>query len=71
MIEQSSPASVTIWGMRMSDVLRHMRQQHTTADARPRLMERYAAFLPISGTTPNITLGEGYTPLVHARIWAA
>jgi threonine synthase len=30
-------------------------------------MERYAAFLPISGATPNISLGEGYTPLVHAR----
>jgi threonine synthase len=53
--------------MRMSDVLRQLRQQHSTADARPRLMERYAAFLPVSGATPNITLGEGYTPLVHAR----
>jgi len=53
--------------MRMSDVLRQLRQQRTTADARPRLMERYAAFLPVSGATPNITLGEGYTPLVHAR----
>src|SRR4051795_7069641 len=53
--------------MRMSDVLRQLRQQHSTADARPRLMERYAAFLPVSGDTPNITLGEGYTPLVHAR----
>ena len=53
--------------MRMSEVLRQLRQQHTTADARPRLMERYAAFLPVNGTTPNITLGEGYTPLVHAR----
>ncbi|HEY5520570.1 MAG TPA: threonine synthase [Candidatus Limnocylindrales bacterium] len=51
----------------MSDVLRQLRQQRTTADARPRLMERYAAFLPVSGATPNITLGEGYTPLVHAR----
>jgi threonine synthase len=53
--------------MRMSDVLRQLRQQHSTADARPRLMERYAAFLPIDGDTPNISLGEGYTPLVHAR----
>ncbi len=53
--------------MRMSDVLRQLRQQRTTADARPRLMERYAAFLPVSGQTPNISLGEGYTPLVHAR----
>jgi threonine synthase len=53
--------------MRMSDVLRQLRQQHSTADARPRLMERYAAFLPVNSSTPNITLGEGYTPLVHAR----
>src|SRR4051794_12885168 len=53
--------------MRMSDVLRQLRQQHSTADARPRLMERYAAFLPVTSSTPNITLGEGYTPLVHAR----
>ena len=53
--------------MRMSDVLRQLRQQRTTADARPRLMARYAAFLPVTGATPNITLGEGYTPLVHAR----
>ena len=51
----------------MSEVLRQLRQQHSTAEARPRLMERYAAFLPISGQTPNISLGEGYTPLVHAR----
>ena len=53
--------------MRMSDVLRQLRQQHSTADARPRLLERYAAFLPVTSSTPNITLGEGYTPLVHAR----
>ena len=53
--------------MKMSDVLRQLRQQKSTADARPRLMERYAAFLPVSGSTPNISLGEGYTPLVHAR----
>jgi threonine synthase len=53
--------------MRMSDVLRQLRQQKTTTDARPRLMERYAAFLPVTGDTPNISLGEGYTPLVHAR----
>jgi threonine synthase len=54
-------------GVKMSDVLRQLRQQRTTADARPRLMERYAAFLPVSGATPNISLGEGYTPLLHAR----
>ncbi|CAN5726943.1 threonine synthase [soil metagenome] len=53
--------------MKMSEVLRQLRQQRTTAEARPRLMERYAAFLPISDATPNISLGEGYTPLIHAR----
>ena len=51
----------------MSDVLRQLRQQKTSTDARPRLMERYAAFLPVTVETPNISLGEGYTPLVHAR----
>ncbi len=51
----------------MSDVLRQLRQQKSSNNARPRLMERYAAFLPIGGDTPNISLGEGYTPLVHAR----
>src|SRR6188472_3097307 len=53
--------------MRMSDVLRQLQQQKTSTNARPRLMERHAAFLPIGGATPNISLGEGYTPLVHAR----
>jgi threonine synthase len=61
--------------MRMSDVLRQLRQQRTTADARPRLLERYAAFLPLTDATPRLSLGEGYTPLVHARKlgrrWAA
>ncbi|MGA2512661.1 MAG: threonine synthase [Candidatus Limnocylindrales bacterium] len=33
--------------------------------ARPRLIERYREFLPITGATPIITLGEGSTPLVH------
>ncbi len=51
----------------MSDVLRQLQQQKSSNNARPRLMERYAAFLPIGGETPNISLGEGYTPLVHAR----
>ena len=53
--------------MRMSDVLRQLRQQHTTADARPRLLDRYAAFLPLTEATPKLSLGEGYTPLVHAK----
>ena len=30
-------------------------------------MQRYAAFLPITEATPPISLGEGFTPLVHAR----
>ena len=33
--------------------------------ARPRLMERYREFLPITAATPIITLGEGSTPLVY------
>ena len=35
--------------------------------ARPRLVERYRRFLPISDATPSLTLGEGFTPLIHAR----
>src|SRR6266550_5420208 len=34
---------------------------------RPRLMERYARFLPVTEATPPLTLGEGATPLVRAR----
>ncbi len=34
---------------------------------RPRLMERYRRFLPITEATPALTLGEGATPLVHAE----
>jgi threonine synthase len=33
--------------------------------ARPRLMERYGDFLPVTQATPTITLGEGNTPLIH------
>jgi threonine synthase len=36
-------------------------------DARPRLVERYRAFLPVTDATPVVSLGEGGTPLVHAR----
>jgi len=32
---------------------------------RPRLMERYRAWLPITEATPALSLGEGATPLVH------
>ncbi len=34
---------------------------------RPRLMERYRRFLPITDATPALTLGEGFTPLVRAQ----
>ncbi len=40
--------------------------------ARPRLMDRYRRFLPITEATPSLTLGEGSTPLVRAsRLGAA
>jgi threonine synthase len=35
--------------------------------ARPSLVERYRAFLPITDATPVVSLGEGLTPLVHLR----
>jgi len=38
-----------------------------SAVARPRLVERYRAFLPVNDATPVVSLGEGGTPLVHAR----
>jgi threonine synthase len=34
--------------------------------ARPRLVERYRPFLPLTDATPALTLGEGFTPLVAA-----
>ncbi|MDO8485907.1 MAG: pyridoxal-phosphate dependent enzyme, partial [Candidatus Limnocylindrales bacterium] len=33
---------------------------------RPRLVERYRRFLPITDSTPALTLGEGFTPLARA-----
>jgi threonine synthase len=39
----------------------------STSAARPRLVERYRRFLPIGDATPPLTLGEGFTPLIHAR----
>ena len=36
------------------------------AAVRPRLMDRYRRFLPITDATPALTLGEGATPLVRA-----
>ena len=42
------------------------------AAVRPRLVDRYRRFLPITDATPALTLGEGATPLVHAaRLGAA
>jgi threonine synthase len=38
-----------------------------TAGLRPRLMERYRRFLPITGATPTLSLGEGATPLIRAQ----
>ena len=35
--------------------------------ARPRLMDRYRRFLPVSEATPRLSLGEGATPLVRAE----
>ena len=43
-----------------------------TPAARPRLVERYRQFLPVTDATPPLTLGEGFTPLVRAeRLGAA
>jgi threonine synthase len=36
-----------------------------TGPGRPRLMERYASYLPVTEATPRISLGEGATPLVR------
>jgi threonine synthase len=30
-------------------------------------MDRYRRFMPVTDATPALTLGEGFTPLVHAR----
>ena len=34
---------------------------------RPTLVERYREFLPVTAATPDLSLGEGQTPLVHLR----
>ena len=38
-----------------------------TRAPRPRLVERYREYLPVSDATPVVSLGEGGTPLIHAR----
>jgi threonine synthase len=37
------------------------------SSSRPTLVNRYRAFLPVTDATPGLTLGEGFTPLVHLR----
>jgi threonine synthase len=54
-------------GMRMSQVLQRLREEEARHGPRPRLMHRYASFLPVTADTPRLSLGEGFTPLVHAR----
>ncbi len=51
----------------MSQVLRQLRAEQSSMGRRPRLMERFADFLPVTADTPPLGLGEGFTPLVHAR----
>jgi threonine synthase len=54
--------------MRMSEVLRQLRaEQSKSIGARPILLRRFEPFLPITESTPTLSLGEGFTPLVHAR----
>src|SRR5262245_59320202 len=53
--------------MRMSEVLQKLRSEQAASGPRPRLMQRFQPFLPMSEATPVISLGEGFTPLVHAR----
>jgi len=48
------------------------RQPGAGSAARPRLLDRYATYLPLTAATPRLTLGEGATPLVPAeRLGAA
>jgi threonine synthase len=39
----------------------------TPLGPRPRLLDRYRAWLPVTDATPDLSLGEGATPLVHLR----
>ena len=39
----------------------------SAGSARPTLVERYREFLPVTDATPAVSLGEGFTPLVHLR----
>ena len=50
----------------MSQVLQQLREERSNMGRRPRLMERFADFLPLTAATPPLGLGEGFTPLVRA-----
>jgi threonine synthase len=52
--------------MRMSAALQRA-SDAGTAGRRPTLVDRYARFLPLTERSPRLSLGEGFTPLVHAR----
>jgi len=47
--------------MRMSQVLQRLREEEARHGPRPRLMHRYASFLPVTPDTPRLSLGEGFT----------
>lgn len=51
----------------MSQVLQQLREERSSMGRRPRLMERFADFLPVTPDTPLLGLGEGFTPMVRAR----
>ena len=53
--------------MRMSQVLQRLREEEARHGPRLRLMQRYSTFLPLTSATPPLSLGEGLTPLIHAR----
>ena len=42
-----------------------MSAQSSVLPARPSLVERYRSYLPLTEATPELTLGEGFTPLVR------
>jgi threonine synthase len=44
-----------------------LRAPSPSAPPRPRLIDRYRGFLPVTESTPVVSLGEGATPLVQAR----
>ena len=58
----------------MNDRVTHTAGGIETGDPRPRprLLDRYRRWLPVTEATPSLTLGEGATPLVHvARLGTA